>query len=202
VHDTPIRVIPVPRSSGGRSGEASASPGLGPYRVNLMELRLEPFQEAHAATVLGWVESVEEAERWAAVGSRVLEPALFREWHEDPEVVSFVCLDGATPVGYGEVWEDRQADEAELARILVDPALRGRGIGRRLTVLLGERARAAGFEEVWLRVVLDNEPALAAYRAAGFERASPEEEASFNAGQPCDYVWMQLAGAREPGAPR
>ena len=56
----------------------------------------------------------------------------------------------------------------ELARILVDPALRRRGIGRRLTALLGERARAAGFVDVWLRVVPDNEPALAAYRAAGF----------------------------------
>jgi [ribosomal protein S18]-alanine N-acetyltransferase len=165
-----------------------------------MELRLEPFQEAHAPIVLGWVESVEEAERWASAGSRVLEPALFRDWHDDPEVVPFVCLDGTVPVGYGEIWEDRQADEAELARILVDPALRGRGIGRRLTVLLGERARAAGFEDVWLRVVPGNEPALGAYRAAGFARASPEEEASFNAGQPCAYVWMRVDDRPGPDA--
>jgi [ribosomal protein S18]-alanine N-acetyltransferase len=183
----------VTRGFGRRRASASTVDG--------MQLRLEPFQEEHAAIVLGWVGSAEEAERWASVGSRALEPALFREWHADPEVVPFVCLDGAAPVGYGEVWEDRQANEAELARILVDPALRGRGIGRRLTVLLGERARAAGFEEVWLRVVPDNEQALAAYRAAGFERASSDEEASFNAGQPCEYVWMKLARVGEPPAP-
>ena len=110
-----------------------------------MDLRLEPFVEAHAGTVLGWVESAEEAERWASAGSRALEPALLHEWHADPEVRPYLCFAGGEPVGYGEVWEDREADEAELARILVDPALRRRGIGRRLTALLGERARAAGF---------------------------------------------------------
>ena len=158
-----------------------------------MVLRLEPFVEAHARTVLGWVESAEEADRWASAGSRVLEPALLREWHADPEVRPYVGFEGSEPVGYGEVWEDRDADEAELARILVAPALRRRGIGRRLTALLGERARESGFADVWLRVVPDNEPALAAYRAAGFVRTSPEEEASFNDGQPCAYVWMKLS---------
>jgi len=163
-----------------------------------MELRLEPFQDDHAEAVLGWVQSPEEAERWASAGSRVLEPALLREWHADPEVVPYVCLDGSRLVGYGEVWEDRQADEAELARILVDPGLRARGIGRRLTIMLGGRATEAGFADVWLRVVPDNEPALAAYRAAGFVRTTADEEASFNAGQPCDYVWMRLAGRSGP----
>jgi ribosomal protein S18 acetylase RimI-like enzyme len=158
-----------------------------------VDLRLEPFREAHASVVLGWVESSEEADRWASAGARVLEPALLVEWHADPQVRPYVCLDGDEPVGYGEVWEDREAGEAELARVLVDPARRGRGIGRELTLLLAGRAREAGFAELWLRVVPDNEPALAAYRAAGFERTSPEEEASFNVGQPRAYVWMRLA---------
>ena len=106
-------MISVPRSSG-RGGDARlrAARCFG-STVDGMQLRLEPFQEAYAAIVLGWVESVEEAERWASLGSRVLEPALFREWHAGPEVVPFVCLDGAAPVGYGEVWEDPQAGEAE-----------------------------------------------------------------------------------------
>jgi ribosomal protein S18 acetylase RimI-like enzyme len=158
-----------------------------------MGLRLEPFREADATAVLGWVAGREEADRWASAGSRVLEPELLREWHADPDVHPYVCLDGEELVGYGEVWEDREEGEAELARILVDPARRGRGIGRRLTALLGERAAEAGFGNIWLRVVPDNGPALAAYSAAGFVRASDEEEAAFNAGQPCAYVWMRLA---------
>jgi ribosomal protein S18 acetylase RimI-like enzyme len=157
-----------------------------------VELRLQAFEEAHAETVLGWVRTVEEADRWASAGGRSLEPALLREWHADADVRPYVCFEGDEAVGYGEVWEDRAADEAELARILVDPARRGQGVGRRLTALLGEQAREAGFAEVWLRVVPDNEPAVAAYRAAGFVRTSSEQEASFNEGQPCAYVWMRL----------
>ena len=176
-----------------RAGDAAFDPAAC-LPCDPMELRLEPFAEAHAEAVLGWVESAEEADRWASAGSLVLEPALLREWHADPDVRPYLCFDGSEPVGYGEVWEDRVADEAELARILVDPALRRRGIGRALAALLGERAREVGFADVWLRVVPDNEPALAAYRAAGFVRTSPEDEASFNEGQPCAYAWMKLAG--------
>jgi ribosomal protein S18 acetylase RimI-like enzyme len=148
--------------------------------------------------VLGWVADREEADRWASAGSRALEPELLREWHAEPDVHPYVCLDGEELVGYGEVWEDREENEAELARILVDPARRGEGIGRRLTALLCGRAAEAGFDDIWLRVVPANEPALAAYRAAGFVRASAEEEAAFNAGQPCAYVWLRLAEAPRP----
>jgi RimJ/RimL family protein N-acetyltransferase len=44
---------------------------------------------------------------------------------------------------------------------------------------------------VRLRVVSWNARALAAYGAAGFERAGAEEEAEFNVGQPHEYVWMR-----------
>jgi ribosomal protein S18 acetylase RimI-like enzyme len=95
-------------------------------------------------------------------------------------------------VAYGEVWHDGVAGEAELARILVAPEERGRGVGRALTRLLAAEARAAGFDEVWLRVVPDNEQAIAAYRAAGFVRTSEEEERVFNEDQRLAYVWMRL----------
>ena len=91
---------------------------------------------------------------------------------------------GEEIVGYGEVWHDPAAGEAELARILVAPDRRGRGVGRRLVALLADRARAAGFDAIWLRVVADNRAAIACYRAAGFVRASAAEESAFNEGQP------------------
>ena len=98
-------------------------------------------------------------------------------------------------VGYGEIWEHPDADEAELARLIVDPARRGRGLGRLLATLLLAEARRLGWADVWLRVVPDNEPALRAYAAAGFRRATPAEELAFNAGQPADYVWMRAPEA-------
>jgi RimJ/RimL family protein N-acetyltransferase len=48
-----------------------------------------------------------------------------------------------------------------------------------------------GWVDIWLRVEPDNEPALRCYAAAGFVRASPDEEAAFNIAQPADYVWMR-----------
>ena len=103
----------------------------------------------------------------------------------------FTWLDGGVPIGYGEIWEDREADEAELARLIVEPSARGRGEGRRLTRALADEARRRRFAEVWLRAVPDNVPAIRAYEAAGFVRAAPDEEAGFNAAQPRAYAWLR-----------
>ena len=94
-------------------------------------------------------------------------------------------------VGYGEIWEDREENEAELARLVVAPDLRGRGHGRALTRALADEAHRRGFDDVWLRVVPENAAAIRAYEAAGFSRATPEEEARFNVGQRRVYVWMR-----------
>jgi ribosomal protein S18 acetylase RimI-like enzyme len=155
-------------------------------------ITLSPFQEAHAATVLGWIRSPEEAEAWASIHLDEVGVERLRRWHEDPDVHPYVGLARGGLVGYGEVWEDAEAREAELARIVVAPELRGRGLGRRLTRLLAERAQDAGFAEIWLRVVASNSAALAAYRSAGFVRAAAAQERLFNEGQPREYVWMRL----------
>ena len=158
-----------------------------------MDLRLEPFVEAHAGTVLGWVESAEEADRWASAGSRVLEPALLREWHADPEVRPYLCFEGERA---GRIRRGLGGPRGRRSRARPYPRRPGAAAPRDRPPPDRAARRAsprAGFADVWLRVVPDNEPALAAYRAAGFVRTSPEEEASFNEGQPCAYVWMKLA---------
>lgn len=105
----------------------------------------------------------------------------------------YVLLVGAEPVGYGEVWVDAEEREAELARIAIAPARRSRGLGRALTRLLTGEARRLGFSNIWLRVVPTNRSAISAYTAAGFTRATAEEERAFNAGQPRAYVWMRAS---------
>jgi ribosomal protein S18 acetylase RimI-like enzyme len=145
--------------------------------------------------VASWIGSADELDRWASLRGVDVTPELFAGWHAEPDVHPFVLVDGADVVGYGEVWSDDDHGEAELARIVVDPRRRGRGVGRRLTQLLVGEARARGFDEVWLRVVPTNAVAIASYRGAGFERGSGEEEAAFNAGQPRAYVWMHAPRA-------
>ena len=101
------------------------------------------------------------------------------------------CPPGRRPIAYGEVWTDSDENEAELARIIVAPEARGRGVGRRLVTLLVAEAERLGFDEIWLRVVPANAPAIASYTNAGFRRAEPDEEERFNRGQPREYVWMR-----------
>jgi ribosomal protein S18 acetylase RimI-like enzyme len=64
-------------------------------------------------------------------------------------------------------------------------------LGRRLVHELLVEARRLGWKDVWLRVAPDNMPALRAYAAAGFSRATVEEEAAFNIRQPVAFVWMR-----------
>ncbi len=159
-------------------------------------MTLRRFEARDAPSVVGWIESVAEAARWASIDTLPTNRLLAR-WHAADDVVPFVWLERepAEPVAYGEIWEDRDEDEAELARIVVAPAMRGQGIGRRFVRALASEARSRGFAEIWLRVVPENAPAIAAYEAAGFRRATAAEEAAFNAGQPTEYRWFRDATA-------
>jgi ribosomal protein S18 acetylase RimI-like enzyme len=65
--------------------------------------------------------------------------------------------------------------------------------------LLAE-ARRRGWDDVWLRVAPDNQPALRAYAAAAFSRASSEEETAFNDGQPVAYVWLRAPSSQGIGS--
>jgi [ribosomal protein S18]-alanine N-acetyltransferase len=153
---------------------------------------LEPFDRADAATVLSWARTPEEREAWAAL-AEAPDEGIFDRWHADEDVHAFGFVVDGRLAGYGEIWEDPEEREAELARLIVDPAIRGRGVGRAMVRLLAARARERGYDDVWVRVLPSNEPAIKAYVAAGFVRTTPEEEARFNEGQPRAYLWMRLA---------
>jgi ribosomal protein S18 acetylase RimI-like enzyme len=55
-----------------------------------------------------------------------------------------------------------------LDSIYVDEAFRGRGIGSHLLQLVKDRAKAAGYPQVSLMVMADNERAQAVYKNSGF----------------------------------
>ena len=120
----------------------------------------------------------------------VPDAATFERWHDDPDVAPFVVRDDRRLVAYGEISEDHEAAEAELARLLVAPHARGNGIGRWLARALADEAHGRGFADVWLRVVPDNAAALRAYVAAGFVPAAADAERAFNVGQPVAYRWL------------
>jgi len=79
----------------------------------------------------------------------------------------------------------------ELARLIVDPARRRTGVGRRLVTELVELARTSGRAACFIRVAPGNDGALALYRAAGFEDVGDATAADWNQGQPTAYRWLE-----------
>ena len=69
-------------------------------------------------------------------------------------------------VGYGIV--AMGAGEAHVLNICVAGQMRGRGIGRRMMMLLLERSIQAGMQDVFLEVRPSNPHAIALYQSLGF----------------------------------
>jgi ribosomal protein S18 acetylase RimI-like enzyme len=152
---------------------------------------LKPFDQVWADEVRGWVVNSDECLNWASLPHLPDNPSIFAIWHCDPDIRPFVLLQDATAIGYGEIWIDADADEVELARILVKPACRGCGVGRRLVGLLLAEAAKSRLPNAFVRVYPENAAAIACYQPAGFRRVDADIEASWNQSQPAAYAWLQ-----------
>jgi ribosomal protein S18 acetylase RimI-like enzyme len=153
---------------------------------------LRGFRGSDAREIARWPGSPDEVRRWAGGDPGwPVDVAVFGRWHADSDVRPYIVLDGEEPVGYGEIWVDEPEREVELARIIVSPERRGRGVGRRLVRLLLVRAALFGLPDAFVRVVPENAAAIGCYRGAGFSPVSETEREEFNRGQPVDYVWMR-----------
>lgn len=154
--------------------------------------RLIPFQESHAAEIVHWAMSAEEASQWGGSGIACpLDTSLFQKWHADSDVRPFVLCEDDALLGYGEVWADSAEQEVELGRIIIEPAYRGQGVGQRFVALLLEQAALTGYRHAFVRVVPENRVAIACYRRSGFSPVSEEEQQRYNQGQPVEYLWLQ-----------
>jgi len=125
------------------------------------------------------------------------DPAAYARLCAGPAVQAWL-LRGDDDAPAGLLCFQRVADEAELYRIGVLPALRGRGLGRWLLERLLDEAQR-GLRQVVLEVRAGNVAAQALYRAAGFaavgRRAgyytAPREDA-------VRYAWTAGADAAAP----
>jgi GNAT superfamily N-acetyltransferase len=101
---------------------------------------------------------------------------------------------GEQLVGYGELWTDDAEAEVELARLIIDPDERGKGLGQRLVTELADLARSR-YPGVFLRIHPGNLAAQRCYAAAGFTPVEPHQTAEWNVGQPFAYShWPAVAG--------
>ncbi|MFH8486701.1 GNAT family N-acetyltransferase [Streptomyces longisporoflavus] len=159
-----------------------------------MELR--PFAvAADAATVAGWPASADEVALWCGMREFPVAARVVAGWQLGEDVRGHVLVKRERLLAYGEVWCDEEEDEAELARIIVAPDVRGRGVGRSLVRGLAGLALRVGYTEIFMRVHPGNAAALRCYRRAGFLPVDPALAAEWNAPQPVGYVWLRHAGA-------
>ncbi len=151
-----------------------------------MELRA--YEPGDAAVVAGWPASADEVRLWC--GRDEVTAETVAGWAAQPDVVAYGLVDAGELVGYGELWPDDDEAEVELARIIVAPGRRGRGVGRHLAAALAGRA-LAHHGTVVLRVHPSNDGALRCYAGAGFTRVPPAEADEWNQGQPVAYTWLR-----------
>ncbi|UWX98352.1 GNAT family N-acetyltransferase [Arthrobacter zhaoxinii] len=121
-------------------------------------------------TVISWIP--DEAALLMFTGPRMAWPPTrgqFEELAAVPGLTAWV-MDAAP--GSGQVLGHAElclrGGHAHIARVIVDPLLRGRGLSQQLMRLVLERARAGGAGTAGLRVTKGNTVALRAYRRLGF----------------------------------
>jgi [ribosomal protein S18]-alanine N-acetyltransferase len=155
---------------------------------------LRPFDPALAGQVAGWTTGPDEVNAWCSRFDENVPPEVIAGWSAADDVEAYVGLVDATVVAYGELWLDPDEGEVELARLLLDPARRGQGLGKTLTLALVDRARQSHPElpHVILRFRPDNVIARRTYSSVGFVELPVDEAAIWNEHQPTAYVWMRL----------
>lgn len=138
------------------------------------ELELSEAMRSDLDALMRWVDSAGAVRAWGGPGFRFpFDAASFLRDCRWPEMASYVARkpDETQPVAFGQFYEYRE--RIHFARLIVQPGLRGRGIGRRFIRLLAETAaHRLPLDEVSLFVYRDNAPALRCYRALGFAKTA------------------------------
>ncbi len=152
-------------------------------------MRLRPFPADSASVVSGWATTDEEVLMWCSHPAAPVPTDQINAWAQEDGVQPFGLYRDDRLVGYGELWVDDDEAEVELARLIVDPAERGQGLGRHMVTGLADLARSR-YPRVFVRVHPDNIAAQRCYAAAGFDPVEPHQAAEWNACQPIDYIWL------------
>jgi len=87
---------------------------------------------------------------------------------DPPAGAFFVAYDGSRLVGCGG-WRAHDGD-AELKRMYTAPAIRGRGLARRMLATIEESARSVGYKRLILETGDQQPEAIGLYESAGYER--------------------------------
>jgi len=155
------------------------------------EWSLQEATATHIETLMQWFAQKDDVVIWG--GPRFRYPFTRESFFEDVcwrKMASFCLVDaGGGFVGFGQLYE--RDGRIHLARLVVRPDMRGRGVGRRLIEMLME-AGSALFpgDECSLFVYRDNVAAYECYRSLGF--VVGEYPTDMPHADVCDYLTRPL----------
>ena len=142
-------------------------------------IRLRPYIDRDAGTILSWIRSEREYYQWSA-GVLGTYPPTPEQLGKLSSLMRFTALEGKEPAGFFTLRNPKETlDEVRFGFVLVDPLKRGRGIGSgmlRLGLRFAQEVYKA--KKASLGVFENNEAAYRCYRAVGFRDVLlPEAEA-------------------------
>jgi RimJ/RimL family protein N-acetyltransferase len=146
-------------------------------------LRIRPYRTADADVIQNWIRNEREHALWCAnlIDYPPGAPALDRKRAELDALgdgTLFTALDGSgMPAGFfGVMYLEPRTNNAHLGFIVVDPAARGRGVGREMVQLAAEYCFGLlAADSITLKVYDQNEAAINCYKACGFTGVSRNE---------------------------
>ena len=130
---------------------------------------MHPLEQAHVPALREFFSRVPPSDH-ASFAEDVFAPGLMESWLQDTRGRRAVALDGERVVGYVAVlplvgWSSHVGS----LRVVVDPAERGRGIGRELARHGLVTGLELGLSKLVVEVVADAEPAIGMFQEIGFE---------------------------------
>ncbi len=139
-------------------------------------IRIRPYKDSDEAAILSWCRDEDEYYRWTA-GILGKYPATREQFRETGKLMRFTALDDKEPAGFFTVRNPKATlDELRFGFVIVDPAKRGKGVGRAMLRQGLEYAfRIYQAERITLSVFEANLPARACYASAGFRQTGMKE---------------------------
>ena len=148
-----------------------------------MNVRLRPAHESDIPVLMNWFQTERECKTWGGPEFDFpFDRVSFTRDVKWPQLDSYSLVrpdDGL--LGFGQYYEKQQ--RVHLARLVVAPDFRGRGLGVELVGRLLETGREKlGRSDGSLYVMEHNAAALSCYRSLGFELHPPPENDVIHSG--------------------
>lgn len=143
-------------------------------------IRLRPYKDSDAETILSWCDSEKAFYQWTA-GVLGEYPLTKERFAELGNLMRFTALDDKEIVGFFTLRNPRPTlDEVRFGFVILDPRRRGQGLGKEI-LRLGQvfAKHVYGAKKASLGVFENNMGAYWCYRAAGFRDVTGENREQY-----------------------